>query len=118
LAIMRNGRCLFCRIVAGDINSKKVYADDDVVAFEDINPQAPTHVLVVPRKHVASIDEMNESDVDVVGTMVARAAKIARDLRLQDGYRLVFNNGDAAGQTVVHIHLHLLGGRSFGWPLG
>ena len=115
---MSNDRCLFCRIVVGDITAKKVYEDDAVVAFEDINPQAPTHVLVVPRKHIPSIDAMTDADATIVGTVIARAAKIARDLRLQDGYRLVANNGDAAGQTVFHIHFHLLGGRSFGWPPG
>lgn len=115
---MSNDRCLFCRIVTGDITAKKVYEDDQVVAFEDINPQAPTHVLVVPRKHIASIDEMTEADIPIVGTVIARASKLAHDLRLQEGYRLVFNNGDNAGQTVFHIHLHLLGGRSFGWPPG
>ena len=115
---MTNDRCLFCRIVAGDITAKRVYEDESVVAFEDINPQAPTHVLVVPRKHIPSIDEMSDADAPIVGTVIARAAKIARDLRLSEGYRIVANNGDAAGQTVFHIHFHLLGGRNFGWPPG
>ena len=116
---MSNERCLFCRIANGDITAKKVFEDDQVVAFHDINPQAPTHVLVVPRRHIASLDAMTDADVATVGTVIARAAAIARDLHLEnDGYRLVANNGEAAGQTVFHIHFHLLGGRNFGWPPG
>jgi len=112
-------RCLFCRIASGAINAKKVYEDDATIAFEDINPQAPTHVLVIPRKHIASLDDMSESDSVIVGATLARAAAIARDLHLNsDGYRLIVNCGEAAGQTVFHIHFHLLGGRVFGWPPG
>ena len=114
-----NDRCLFCRIAAGEIPAKKVYEDNDVVAFNDINPQAPTHVLVVPRKHIASLDEMTDADTQIVGTVLQRAAQIARDLQLtSDGYRVVVNTGEAAGQTVFHIHFHLLGGRNLGWPPG
>jgi histidine triad (HIT) family protein len=116
---MSNDRCLFCRIVNGDISAKKVYEDDQVVAFHDINPQAPTHVLIIPRKHIASLDALTDADTATVGTLVTRAAALARDLHLEsDGYRLVANNGEAAGQTVFHIHFHLLGGRNFGWPPG
>ena len=116
---MSNDRCLFCRIASGEIPSKKVYEDKDVVAFNDINPQAPTHVLVVPRKHIASLDEMSEADVATVGTVLLRTADIARDLKLPgEGYRVVVNTGEAAGQTVFHIHFHILGGRNFGWPPG
>lgn len=116
---MSNDRCLFCRISSGDISAKKVYEDDQVVAFHDINPQAPTHVLVIPRKHIASLDALTEADAATVGTLITRAAALARDLHLEnDGYRLVANNGEAAGQTVFHIHFHLLGGRNFGWPPG
>src|ERR1700682_1924286 len=114
-----NDRCLFCRIASGEIPAKKICEDDQVVAFNDINPQAPTHVLVVPRKHIASLDSMTDADAATVGTVIARAAAIARELHLEgDGYRLVANNGEAAGQTVFHIHFHLLGGRNFGWPPG
>lgn len=116
---MSNDRCLFCRIASGEISSKKVYEDKDVVAFNDINPQAPTHVLVVPRKHIASLDDMTEADVAMVGTVLLRTADIARDLKLPaEGYRVVVNTGEAAGQTVFHIHFHILGGRNLGWPPG
>ena len=114
-----NDRCLFCRIVAGEIPAKKAYEDDDVVAFHDINPQAPVHVLIIPRRHIASLDELTEADANVVGTVVVRAAKIARTLHLEsDGYRLVVNMGEGAGQTVFHIHFHILGGRRLSWPPG
>ena len=116
---MSNDRCLFCRIASGEITAKKVYEDDQVVAFHDINPQAPTHVLVIPRKHIASLDALTDADVATVGTLVIRSATLARELHLEnEGYRLVANNGEAAGQTVFHIHFHLLGGRNFGWPPG
>ena len=112
-------RCLFCRIASGEIPAKKVYEDKDVFAFHDINPQAPTHVLVIPRKHIASLDTLDESEAPVVGMTLHRVAQIARNLHLEsDGYRVVANNGEAAGQTVFHIHFHLLGGRNFGWPPG
>jgi histidine triad (HIT) family protein len=111
--------CLFCRIAGGEIPAKKVFEDSDVVAFHDVNPQAPTHVLVIPRRHIASLDDMTDADAAVIGTTVLRATQIARDLHLNaDGYRMVVNNGEAAGQTVFHIHVHLLGGRAFGWPPG
>lgn len=114
-----NDRCLFCRIAVGEIPAKKVYEDDEVVAFHDINPQAPTHVVVIPRKHIASLDDMTEADTATVGATLLRVAQIARDLHLNsDGYRTVINHGAAAGQTVFHIHFHLLGGRNFGWPPG
>jgi histidine triad (HIT) family protein len=114
-----NDRCLFCRIATGEIPAKKIYEDDEVIAFHDINPQAPTHVLVVPRKHVATLDAMSEADAHLIGNVLLRAAQIARDQQLtSDGYRVVVNTGEAAGQTVFHIHFHLLGGRNFGWPPG
>ena len=114
-----NDKCLFCRIASGEITSKKVYEDNDVVAFQDINPQAPTHVLVVPRKHIPSLDDLNEGDAATIGMALVKVAQIARELHLNtDGYRTVINHGDAAGQTVFHIHFHLLGGRNFGWPPG
>ncbi|HUP45402.1 MAG TPA: histidine triad nucleotide-binding protein [Thermoanaerobaculia bacterium] len=112
-------RCLFCRIVAGEIPAKKAYEDDAVVAFHDINPQAPVHILVIPRRHIASLDDLTEADANTVGTVVVRAANIARTMQLeQDGYRLVVNMGEGAGQTVFHIHFHILGGRRFSWPPG
>jgi histidine triad (HIT) family protein len=114
-----NDRCLFCRIAAGEIPARKVYEDDDVYAFHDINPQAPTHILIVPRKHIPTLDDIEGADYGIVATVFARAVQIARDLQLDgDGYRIVANNGAAAGQTVFHIHFHLLGGRTFGWPPG
>jgi len=117
--MVNNDRCLFCRIASGEIPAKKAYEDDDVYAFYDINPQAPTHILVIPRKHIPSLDDIDAADAPIVGTVVARAAQIARDLQLTgDGYRLVVNTGAAAGQTVFHIHFHLMGGRNFGWPPG
>lgn len=111
--------CLFCRIIAGEIPARKVFEDDDVVAFEDINPQAPMHVLVVPRAHVATLNELGPEHERLVGTMVRRAAAIAAE-RGHDarGYRTVFNCNADAGQTVFHLHLHVLGGRSMAWPPG
>lgn len=114
-----NDRCLFCRIANGEITAKKVREDDDLVAFHDINPQAPTHVLVIPRKHIPTLDDLTEGDAAMIGMTLVRAAQIARELHLDgEGYRLVINNGEAAGQTVFHIHVHILGGRNFGWPPG
>lgn len=114
-----NDKCLFCRIASGEIAAKKAYEDDQVLAFHDINPQAPTHVLVIPRKHIPSLDDLDPSDAPIIGTLLLRLTQIARDLHLpSDGYRVVCNNGEAAGQTVFHIHFHLLGGRGFGWPPG
>ena len=114
-----NDKCLFCRIASGEIPAKKVHEDADVVAFHDINPQAPTHVLVIPRRHIAMLNDLSDADANAIGTTIVRASQIARDLRLHDGgYRLVVNNGEGAGQTVFHIHVHVLGGRSFTWPPG
>lgn len=114
-----NAQCLFCRIIEGEIPAKKLYEDEHAVAFHDITPQAPTHVLVIPRKHIASLDDMQDGDAEAIGQTVLRATKIARELKLaDDGYRLVVNNGPGAGQTVFHIHFHLLGGREFSWPPG
>jgi histidine triad (HIT) family protein len=110
--------CLFCKIGAKKIPSKIVYEDDRVFAFEDINPQAPTHILISPRKHFASLSEATEEDGALLGHMMLVAANLARQKQLIDGYRTVFNNGAGAGQSVFHLHLHLLGGRSFRWPPG
>jgi histidine triad (HIT) family protein len=109
--------CLFCRIAAGEIPSQAVFSDDRVYAFRDIAPKAPTHVLVIPRKHIARLADAGETDRELVGEVVARAAAIARDLGLEH-YRLVANNGEGAGQTVFHLHFHVLGGRAMTWPPG
>jgi histidine triad (HIT) family protein len=110
--------CLFCKIAAKKIPSKMVYEDQDVFAFEDIGPQAPTHILIIPRKHFASLNEATREDAVVIGKMHLVAAELARQLKLHEGYRIVANTGSGAGQTVFHLHLHLLGGRDFGWPPG
>jgi len=111
--------CLFCRIIAREIPASVVYEDDRVLAFNDINPQAPTHVLVVPKRHIASLAELAAEDDAIVGEMVRRAAAIAESRGIAaGGYRTVFNTNRDAGQTVFHIHLHLLGGRAMHWPPG
>jgi len=111
--------CLFCKIAAGQIPSKPVHSDDTYYAFEDIHPQAPTHVLVVPRKHIATLNDLQESDGALVGGLVMLAAKIAKERGLgTKGYRLNVNCQESAGQTVFHLHVHLLGGRRFTWPPG
>ena len=111
--------CLFCKIIAGEIPGTIVYQDERLVALKDINPQAATHVLVIPRRHIASLNDLAPADDGLVGEMVRRAAAIAREHGHADrGYRTVFNTNADAGQTVFHIHLHVLGGRRFGWPPG
>jgi histidine triad (HIT) family protein len=111
--------CLFCKIIAGEIPGAIVYQDERLVAFKDINPQAPMHVLIVPRRHIASLDELKPDDDGLVGEMVRRAASLAAEHGHADrGYRTVFNCNADAGQTVFHIHLHVLGGRRLGWPPG
>jgi len=110
--------CLFCGIGEKKIPSQMVYEDADVFAFEDISPQAPTHVLVCPRKHFASLDDATPEDQAVIGKLHLVAARIAKTRNLQAGYRTLFNNGSGAGQSVFHLHLHLLGGRQFRWPPG
>ncbi|HTO69578.1 MAG TPA: histidine triad nucleotide-binding protein [Myxococcota bacterium] len=111
--------CLFCRIAARELPAKLVFESERAVAFEDREPQAPTHVLVVPREHVPSTLEVTPESHALVGELVEIAAQLARERGFaDDGYRLVFNTNRAAGQTVFHLHLHLLGGRRFGWPPG
>lgn len=110
--------CIFCKIAAGEIPSTKVYEDDTVVAFNDLDPQAPVHVLIIPKEHIASAAEINESNSAVVAHIFEVAAKIAAEKGLKDGFRIVNNCGDSAGQSVKHIHFHLMGGRDFGWPAG
>ena len=110
--------CLFCKIIAGKIPSRKVYEDEKTFVFEDINPQAPTHVLIVPKKHIAGIDQATEADAEILGYCQLVAAKIAHERNLKDGFRTVYNVGADAGQTVFHLHLHLVGGRKMSWPPG
>ena len=111
--------CLFCKIVPGDIPGSIVYRDEHLVAFKDINPQAPLHALIVPRRHIATLNDLVGEDDDLVGEMVRRAAAIAREHGYADrGYRTVFNCNAEAGQSVFHIHLHVLGGRAMSWPPG
>ncbi len=111
--------CLFCRIVAGEIPATRVHQDDDVVAIRDINPQAPTHLLVMPVRHVASAADLDgDADGALLGRLFAVVAKLARDEGLERGWRVVVNTGPDGGQTVDHLHLHLLGGRRMTWPPG
>ncbi len=110
--------CLFCKISAKQIPAKLVYEDSEVFAFEDINPQAPTHILICPRKHFASLDVAAPEDQLLLGKIQLVAAQLARERKLGAGYRTVLNTGSGAGQTVFHLHLHLLGGRTFRWPPG
>ncbi|MFQ5718206.1 MAG: histidine triad nucleotide-binding protein [Acidobacteriota bacterium] len=110
--------CIFCRIVAGELGTK-VHEDDLVVAFDDLNAQAPHHLLIVPREHVASADDLTPDRESLAGRLLTTAARLARDRGLPDaGYRLVINCGAGAGQSVFHLHVHLLGGRTFSWPPG
>ncbi|MDH3441479.1 MAG: histidine triad nucleotide-binding protein [Gammaproteobacteria bacterium] len=114
---MNSADCLFCKIVAGDIPAEIIYESESVIAFRDINAQAPTHVLIIPRQHIATINDLDEGDESTVGHLYMAAKSIAAAEGLaDDGYRVVMNCNEAAGQTVFHIHLHLVGGRTMGWP--
>ena len=108
--------CLFCKIVAGEIAAKIVYRDDHTIGFSDLNPQAPLHALVIPRAHVARLSDLNE--VELGGHLLQAARRVAADAGYADNFRLVVNNGAGAGQSVGHLHAHVLGGRKFGWPPG
>ena len=111
--------CIFCRIAAGAIPARIAYEDDAVIGFHDIDPRAPVHVLLIPRKHIASVNELSDNDSDVVGKLLMAAKQLAQQLGVStSGYRLVMNCGPDAGQSVDHVHLHLLGGRSMKWPPG
>ena len=111
--------CLFCKIAAGEIPAELVYESDDVVAFRDINPQAPTHVLVIPRTHIATIKDIEEDHRALVGSLYSAARQIAAEEGIAEaGYRAVMNCNEGAGQSVFHIHLHVLGGRPMSWPPG
>ena len=109
--------CLFCRIIAGELPATIVYRADDVVAFRDVNPQAPTHILVIPTRHIASIADTQDSDAEMLGRLITVAKQVAQAEKLS-GYRLVVNTGPEAGQSVFHLHVHLLGGRAMHWPPG
>jgi histidine triad (HIT) family protein len=110
--------CLFCKIVAGTIPAKRVYEDELCLCFADIHPQAPTHLLLISKQHIASLAEAGEGDAALLGHLMAKTAEVARSAGLERGYRVVVNTGADGGQTVDHLHLHLLGGRHMGWPPG
>ncbi|MBI3896521.1 MAG: histidine triad nucleotide-binding protein [Acidobacteria bacterium] len=110
--------CIFCKILAKQAPAKIIYEDESCIAFQDINPQAPVHLLVIPRKHFASVEEAEMDDLPLLGHLYRVAAKLAQEYKITDGYRMVVNTGVGAGQSVFHFHLHLLGGRSFRWPPG
>lgn len=111
--------CLFCKIAAGSVASDIIYQDDQLLAFSDIYPKAPIHKLIVPRKHIATLNEAEVEDINLLGEMILTAKLLAKSLEIdQTGYRLVFNTNADAGQMISHIHLHLIGGRSLNWPPG
>jgi histidine triad (HIT) family protein len=110
--------CLFCRIISGEVPSKKVYEDEHTYAFEDVHPQAPTHVLVVPKKHIRGLKEATLEDAEEIGRCQLVAANIARQRSIEDAYRTVLNVGPGSGQSVFHLHVHLIGGRNLKWPPG
>lgn len=111
--------CLFCKIAQGEIPAKKIFEDSEILAFHDIKPQAPTHILIIPKQHIATINDVDSKDEQLLGRMVLTAKKLAKSEQFSDdGYRLVFNVNSGGGQEVYHIHLHLLGGRQMKWPPG
>ena len=110
--------CLFCKIVEGEIPSNKVYEDDKIMCFHDVDPQAPVHVLIIPKKHIPSLDELKEEDADLISYIMLKVKDIAAQLGLENGYRLVNNCGEDGLQTVKHLHFHLVGGRKLTWPPG
>ena len=115
---MKDPNCLFCKMIAGEIPTRKVLEDGRVFAFEDIKPQAPTHVLIVPKEHIPGLKEAQPEHAEILGYCQLAAANIARQRGIENGYRTVYNVGPGAGQSVFHIHLHLLGGRNLSWPPG
>lgn len=111
--------CIFCKIVSGDIPSTKVYEDDKILAFKDLNPEAPQHILVIPKQHIESVSHAKEEDMALLGYIQLKIAEIAKSIGIADkGYRIVTNIGDYGGQTVHHLHYHVLGGRHLQWPPG
>lgn len=116
---MSKGGCVFCRIIGKEIPAKIVFEDKDALAFEDTNPQAPVHILLVPKQHIERVSDLNDGDAGLIGKLVIAAKHIAKEKGVQEsGYRIVMNCNEGAGQTVFHLHIHLLGGRLFGWPPG
>lgn len=113
-----DSNCLFCRIASGELPSERVLETEHIVAFRDIDPKAPTHVLVIPREHISSLDAVDDAHAETIGRLHVAAARIARDEGLEGGWRAIINVGADAGQTVFHVHLHLLGGRPLAWPPG
>ncbi|AQS59906.1 histidine triad nucleotide-binding protein [Desulforamulus ferrireducens] len=110
--------CLFCKIIAGEIPAQKVYEDDQVLAFKDIAPVAPVHVLIIPKQHIATLEDLTAENAELMGHILVTAAKLAKELGLAKGYRVVSNCKEDGGQTVYHIHFHLIGGRQMQWPPG
>ncbi len=111
--------CIFCKIASKEIDSDFLYEDDDIVAFNDASPKAPHHVLIIPKKHIATINDLTDDDTNLVGKMVQKSKDIAKELGIaEDGYRILMNCNKGGGQVVFHIHLHLLGGRQLNWPPG
>ncbi|MBQ7069854.1 MAG: histidine triad nucleotide-binding protein [Ruminococcus sp.] len=110
--------CLFCKIIKGEIPSKKIYEDETVYVFEDIAPTAPVHYLAIPKEHISKLDEINETNSAVIAHIYEVIAKLVKDMDIKDGFRVVSNCGESAGQSVFHIHFHMLAGREFGWPAG
>ncbi len=110
--------CLFCKIIRGQIPAKKAYEDEKVFAFHDINPQAPTHILIIPKKHITGLDHVSAEDAELIGYSHLIAAKLGKERGIEQGYRTVYNVGPDSGQSVFHLHLHLIGGRRMSWPPG
>jgi histidine triad (HIT) family protein len=110
--------CLFCKIIAKKIPAKFEFENEALAVIQDIDPKAPTHLLVIPKRHIACVSDVTETDINLLGNLVYCAGELARKKGLEDGFRLIFNNGPQAGQTVFHVHLHLLGGRPMSWPPG
>jgi histidine triad (HIT) family protein len=110
--------CLFCKILDKQIPAKVVYEDDELIAIQDIHPQAPVHLLLLPKRHIERVADVRESDIAILGKMILQAKRLAESQKVDEGFRLVFNSGPQAGQSVFHIHLHLLGGRRMSWPPG
>ncbi|KOF57013.1 MULTISPECIES: histidine triad nucleotide-binding protein [Clostridium] len=111
--------CVFCKIVKGEIPSNKVYEDDKIISFKDLNPEAPVHVLIIPKKHISSLNDVNDEDAEIIAHIFKTVPKLVKELGIDEaGYRIVSNCGENGGQSVPHVHFHLLGGRSLNWPPG
>lgn len=110
--------CLFCKIVAGEIPARKLYEDDQVIAFHDIGPQAPVHFLVIPKKHISTLNDLSEADKPLAGHILLTAQRLAKEQGCEEGFRVVMNCNELGGQTVYHIHMHVLGQRQLTWPPG